>query len=183
MATLFGVALQASLAGWLLITICWSIVALGTLVIVVSLRRWRHPFRGPLGTRARDGRRKTRSRRALARESRRVGHEILEFKRGRDNNAPHSISSETGWRAVLPSSGRRRSSRALRDHRDETVSLYKRDHGAKARAVISELRQCGELGEEEASRLRTPHDPDEIEAVGLRLIELGDLLDDRRRVA
>lgn len=179
MTTLFGVALQASLHGWLIVAMSWSIVGFGSLLVLVGLVRRRRP----LGIGARTSRRKKRSRRALAKESRRVGHGILEFKRRRDDEAPHSISSETGWQALLPRSGRRRASRALRDHWDETVSLYKRDHGANARAVIRELRHWGELVEEEAAQLRAPHDPKEIEAVGLRLIELGDLLDDRRRVA
>lgn len=170
-----GLAVQASgLHGPLVTVSSWSAVGVGVVLIGLGSRR-------PLGLRRSAGRRSGKRRhrdRTLSHQAKRVGREVVEFKRRRDAEEPRSLSRSPFWRNLWrPRIGGPTPSGTARDHWRETVSLYRREHGADARAVIKALRANGMITEIEAAGLCDPLDPAEIEAVGLRLVELGEILE------
>lgn len=124
-----------------------------------------------------------RQSRSIGHHARRAGREVLDFKRGRDAEEPRSLSTQAGWRSLLPHSSRRRPSQALRDYWHETISLYMRELGADVRAIVRALRDGGMLTEAEAAHLCNPCHPEDIEAIGMRLIEIGEELRGRREAA
>jgi hypothetical protein len=120
--------------------------------------------------------------RSIGGQARELGDLILQFKRSRDAEEPRFLDPPDVPRLHL----RRRAqegherSKAIARHRDETVSLYSREHAADVRALVHVLLDREVIGDEEARQLCVVADPKAIESTGLRLIELGERLMRRR---
>jgi hypothetical protein len=136
---------------------------------------------GSPGLFRRGGRRKCKQRRrshdrSLGVQAQECGDKIVQFKRNRDADEPRVPVPDDSLHRRRRSSAVRAHSEAITRHSRETVSLYMREHAADARALVHAICARGVIGDEEARRLCRPTDPRAIELVGLRLIELGELL-------
>lgn len=168
-----GVAIQASgLNGTSVAIGSWIAVVAGLLMLWLGSRRvLRHHRPRP---RHDDHDRHIRT---LSHEAKRLGKEVVEFKRRRDSEEPRSLPSvhrwswKWNWRTKHP-----RRPAVATEYLQETVSLYRREHAADVRAVVRALRSQEIITEAEASGLCDPLHPDDIEAIGLRLIELAEML-------
>jgi hypothetical protein len=173
-----GIAIQVSgLRGELIALFAWSAVGFGAILFAFGSPGLFHG-----GDRLKRPKRQRSRNRSIGLQAQGLGDRIVQFKRSRDSEEPRFLLPPD----TSPLRPRQRGHEAhlrleaLARYWHETVSLYRREHAADARALLQVLRAQGILGEEEANRLCRPNDPQAIESVGLRLIELGDLLTRKR---
>ncbi|HUC08659.1 MAG TPA: hypothetical protein VMR96_11290 [Solirubrobacterales bacterium] len=111
------------------------------------------------------GRRGSALRGDVSRKARRLGNDLVAFSRRRLASVPRDEGA--AWRQLLGGSKPRR------EYEADTMSLFRERFSEGLLQLIDDLRNAGLIGLAEARSLSTPANPDAIERIGRRLIELG----------
>jgi hypothetical protein len=100
----------------------------------------------------------------------RIGHDIVGFFQEREADAPPASSnSMLGFKGGAE--GREQRSRGSYDA--ETMRIYHQRFAEGVGDACHDLRTAGQIGTSEFRTLISPREPDDLENVGRRLIELG----------
>lgn len=102
----------------------------------------------------------------------RLGGELIGFIRRRRLEAV--AGTMAAGRSRIPGAIFRRDSRAelRRLHETDTMAIFAEKFALPLGAALAELRQAGLVGEAEAARIAAPADPEAIEQIGKRLLDL-----------
>jgi hypothetical protein len=164
-----GIAVEVSgVRGLLAAELAWAAVFAGLFLL------WLAWWRGRPGRTTRGAARGKRSP-PLDRVVTLLGRKILAFLYARDVGAPGWDSSESTLRHPVRASKVRR---ALRAYEQDTMSMYRQRFAPDVRRALRQLIGA-HVGRNEAHDLLYPRNVHETEAVGHRLVEIGEVLRSR----